>query len=95
MHRYFFNISDDSEYIADRQGVELSGIEEARSELRSLLTLLPERLRRPGARVLVMDASGTIVAEEWVTAPGTQERHNDGPLSARLVAAPMTLRPVN
>jgi hypothetical protein len=69
MPRYFFNVFDDAKYIADRKGVELADVKEVRSELRRFITLLPERLRRPGVRVAVRDAGGAMVAEEWVMTP--------------------------
>jgi hypothetical protein len=81
MPRYFFNISDDTKYHADKQGVEVSGRHELLLELKRLIALLPERLRRSGTRVLVMDISGSIIAEEWVMTPAV-DGVTAGPVSA-------------
>jgi hypothetical protein len=69
MPRNFFHVFDDSDFIKDVSGTELSGIAEARSQLTRAVAQVPEKLRRPGTRVAVHDDAGNMLDEAWVLPP--------------------------
>jgi hypothetical protein len=58
MPRYFFHVFDDTEFVEDHHGVELSDAAEAKREL-----------LRPGARIALHDAAGNMLDEQWVVRP--------------------------
>jgi hypothetical protein len=69
MPGYFFHVFDDREYIQDGNGVELIDAAEAKFQLLRLVRLLPEELKRPGARVALHDEAGNMLDEQWVIKP--------------------------
>jgi len=71
MPRYFFNVSD-AGLIADRTGVELASVEEARREAARLLGMFPHSDHGNIVTVVVTDKEGAIVCEAGATVSGAR-----------------------